>query len=399
MSGEISAEPCRRCGYRHVIDAFKPGDQVRTRETHGTGHVRIAAGALGVVQEWSQRNGPVYVRVEFEGQRGPSDDRPVRENFDPCQLEHAVGRTDPRWMVAARLADHLYRGIGKMRIGKQSEPCDASGIGEVAWTLRILFPAALDVRLDEGTWEDEMVQTAELLSVRFAERSQEIQKRNGVAVTLPQAAMVRKCDACLAEREEACIPLHDGERDPGLWVHPIRKIEFDETSGKGVPRRAEWEGVISRLGSPTHTWHSQDGDGTPSDQILRDVLLAQTGGRVRMLASVQHWHELSNWRGVALVDSSTVRPALDGETIIGHCVGIENATAPAGFVFVDIQIPRRDGARRDGVRSSPPQPPWCARCDASFDGDGEHAQARGTDVCRACSLARARDMLGLGEHS
>lgn len=38
-------------------------------------------GCTGQVVSWSQYGGPVYVRVEF-----PNGER---ENFDPCELEHA----------------------------------------------------------------------------------------------------------------------------------------------------------------------------------------------------------------------------------------------------------------------------------------------------------------------
>jgi len=67
----FSELPCRDCGWRHQLDAFKPLERVEI----------VELGVVGIVLEWSQYGCPVYVRVQFEND--------VRRNFSPCELEHA----------------------------------------------------------------------------------------------------------------------------------------------------------------------------------------------------------------------------------------------------------------------------------------------------------------------
>lgn len=82
---KFSEQPCSSCGWHHQLDAFVFTDRVRVlrqRRDRGLRHVDYV-GCIGTVIEWSQYGGPVYVRVQF------GRDRDERENFDPCELEHA----------------------------------------------------------------------------------------------------------------------------------------------------------------------------------------------------------------------------------------------------------------------------------------------------------------------
>lgn len=83
MVTAFSQQPCSRCGWKHALDDFKPRDKVRVlhhsvRERSGK---PSRVGETAMVREWSQYGGPVYVRVQF--------DDGERENFDPCEIEHA----------------------------------------------------------------------------------------------------------------------------------------------------------------------------------------------------------------------------------------------------------------------------------------------------------------------
>lgn len=80
---QLSELPCSRCGVHHQVDLFEPGQRVGIIHVEGDDpgrlRVRPPIGAVGYVIEWRSMNGPVWVRVQFDGD--------VRENFDPCQLE------------------------------------------------------------------------------------------------------------------------------------------------------------------------------------------------------------------------------------------------------------------------------------------------------------------------
>lgn len=76
---QFSDDPCGRCGWRHQVDAFEPKVDVVVLESN---RPRYRAGERGRVIEWRAWPGSsVWVRVEF-----PDGER---ENFDPCELEHA----------------------------------------------------------------------------------------------------------------------------------------------------------------------------------------------------------------------------------------------------------------------------------------------------------------------
>ena len=85
---QFSSIPCH-CGWRHQIDAFKPGTKVRVLSQSRQGEADWV-GCVGTVREWSQYGGPVYVRVEFREQCEAVNCGAVhytRHNFDPCELE------------------------------------------------------------------------------------------------------------------------------------------------------------------------------------------------------------------------------------------------------------------------------------------------------------------------
>lgn len=92
---KLSRSPCR-CGWYHELDAFKPGQRVRVLPLDEQENPAVATEDRAIpalihgsrfakVREWSQYGSPVYVRVEF------FDGSPERErqNFYPCELEHA----------------------------------------------------------------------------------------------------------------------------------------------------------------------------------------------------------------------------------------------------------------------------------------------------------------------
>lgn len=88
----LSEKSCEHCGWRHQLDAFKVGDFVSVTPNYDTEHYWGASGVwqpgtIGMVVQWSQYGGPVYVRVEPINQLGLMG-VDCRANFSPCELEH-----------------------------------------------------------------------------------------------------------------------------------------------------------------------------------------------------------------------------------------------------------------------------------------------------------------------
>ncbi len=87
-----SRDACPRCGWHHMLSDFKPqsrhrdGTRVRVMGIPISGPMPMAfsVGIEGVVVEWGQYGGPLWVRVEVPGKE-PLHQR--RENFYPCSLE------------------------------------------------------------------------------------------------------------------------------------------------------------------------------------------------------------------------------------------------------------------------------------------------------------------------
>lgn len=81
----FSEKECPVCGWRHQVDAFRPGERVRVLSQHREAEGANYVGCVGRVVSWTHYGGPVYVRVVFYP---PDSDSSGKENFEPCELEH-----------------------------------------------------------------------------------------------------------------------------------------------------------------------------------------------------------------------------------------------------------------------------------------------------------------------
>lgn len=163
----------------------------------------------------------------------------------------------PAWPVLARLVDHARLHGG--HAGAWSNGWLRAQRDEYEVTLNYFVAEPPNPSTSIGP--DDEFEYTERMSVLWAERAIELQ-RAGANAPVPKA-WKSPCRACGVGHDVACRPLHQGEREPGTWVHPVREQPLDKDADPGNPRAI----VVAQQ------YLSEGGDIGLRHDLRRDMLL------------------------------------------------------------------------------------------------------------------------------
>lgn len=124
----------------------------------------------------------------------------------------------PAWAQLARLAMHAYQHESTLVAERGRFLVATEGPARRGYNMA--FSSVEEPPQLYETDADAEFTFAESMMILMAERASELQ-RDG-AKALSNERWSASCRACGAAPGERCTPLHDGERPPGSWCHPIR---------------------------------------------------------------------------------------------------------------------------------------------------------------------------------
>lgn len=142
----------------------------------------------------------------------------------------------PSWVALAKLAEHAYRTGGHLQQDGQVLPNKRPNTVELTFAYAFKYEPGDRVDLLEHDTNHEF-EFAEQMMVLWGDRAQELAKRGAQLPDRSRSAeMQAPCRACDAQAGQPCRPLHEGEREPGRWAHPVRNMPFRLGADPGAPR-------------------------------------------------------------------------------------------------------------------------------------------------------------------
>lgn len=140
-----------------------------------------------------------------------------------CDCKKYTAKSAMDWVRIARLAEHVRRYGNSISMGRRPN--------DVVLTVTNHWSHKPEIPCDEPHDSDEAVQLCEMLGSSILEHAQELS--NGRTPTLSWKPPQVRCMTCSQTIGVACIPMHDGERSPGGWSHPVRLMSSggEQTSG------------------------------------------------------------------------------------------------------------------------------------------------------------------------
>lgn len=129
------------------------------------------------------------------------------------------------WLLLAKLADAVKN--GRAMIAELPELAHEDPRWATPEQYRISIKVLTDERPTDflGHDENDALAFAERMALLWGERAAELEKSAGATPPSERVELKRGCLTCGVPSGQRCKPVHEGERETGNWVHPIRQVE------------------------------------------------------------------------------------------------------------------------------------------------------------------------------
>lgn len=192
------------------------------------------------------------------------------------------------WVAVAKLVDAVRRGEARIEAFptfKGQGPFDAQ-----FWQLSFKVsttqpPSAILVHGD-----DDALAYAERMALVWGERAAQLEKDASIEPKPERAELKRDCLSCGAVPGARCRPIHDGEREPGTWVHPIRQVEDTRDADPGNPKAIKLAQQISDMGAGIVEHQRGRVQHREAIELLAHEVLASE--KLRRLGFAHHFRDL-----------------------------------------------------------------------------------------------------------